>query len=98
MSNGLFAVFRGSNCRKLPAAAFLGLTKVFSPFLRAIAFIFSKPFFGIKTSPRTSNLSDNFLFLRNRNGIDLIVRIFSVISSPVSPSPRVAPRTNTPFS
>ncbi len=33
-----------------------------------------------------------------RSGIALIVRRFAVTSSPVSPSPRVAPRTSTPFS
>ena len=30
--------------------------------------------------------------------IDLIVFRFSVISSPINPSPRVAPRKNIPFS
>jgi hypothetical protein len=33
-----------------------------------------------------------------RSGIDLIVLRFWVTSSPISPSPRVAPRTNAPFS
>ncbi len=34
----------------------------------------------------------------NLSGIDLIVFKFCVTSSPVKPSPRVEPRTNTPFS
>jgi len=33
-----------------------------------------------------------------RKGIDGIVRKLTVTSSPISPSPRVAPRTNAPFS
>ena len=55
-----------------------------------------KPESGMYTSPRTSTSGGASPFIRN--GIDLIVRRFGVTSSPWMPSPRVAPRTKTPFS
>ena len=47
------------------------------------------------TSPRTMRRSGAFL---STSGRLRTVRRFSVTSSPVTPSPRVAPRTKTPFS
>ena len=48
------------------------------------------------TSPRTISRGGNSP--RRRCGRLRTVRRFSVTSSPVTPSPRVAPRTKTPFS
>ena len=45
----------GSNWRRLPAAAFLGLAKSGRPSISLILFNFLKPFLDINTSPRTSN-------------------------------------------
>ena len=45
------------------------------------------------TSPRTMRRGN---FSGRVMGMDRIVRRFSVTSSPTRPSPRVAPRTNTP--
>jgi hypothetical protein len=50
--------------------------------------------FGMKTSPPASSVAGSF----SRSGTDLIVRRFAVTSSPVVPSPRVAPWTNRPRS
>ena len=48
-----------------------------------------------ETPPRTMSLAGAFSSVSGRFRS---VRRFSVTSSPVTPSPRVAPRTNTPFS
>ena len=47
------------------------------------------------TSPRTIRRGGAFVSVLGKLRT---VRRFSVTSSPVTPSPRVAPRTNTPFS
>ena len=86
---------RESSWRRLPAAALRGLTNTFSPAASALAFIASKPAFGMKTSPRTSSLAGHPVPRRLR-GMALMVRTFSVISSPVVPSPRVAACTSWP--
>ena len=52
---------------------------------------------GMKASPRTSTHSGG-LSSWSRNGTAPIVRTLAVISSPRSPSPRVAARTNSPCS
>ena len=98
-ANGLPLVIAGSNCLKLPAAAFLGFANTFSPFLLALSFKASKSDFLINTSPLTSSksgneLSDSF----SVSGIDLIVLILDVISSPIVPSPLVTPLVRMPFS
>lgn len=45
------------------------------------------------TSPRTMSRGS---FSGRVMGMERMVRRFSVTSSPIRPSPRVAPRTNTP--
>ena len=57
--------------------------------------IFSEAGRGHVTSPRTSSTSGAFAIL---SGMLRIVFRFAVMSSPVSPSPRVAPLTRRPFS
>ncbi|GJD17990.1 hypothetical protein RIVM261_029460 [Rivularia sp. IAM M-261] len=56
---------------------------------------------GKKASPRTSirsGMTSSKASAFNRKGMERIVRTFCVMSSPVTPSPRVAPRVNIPFS
>jgi hypothetical protein len=52
----------------------------------------------MSTSPRTSSRSGGRLFpgVRNRSGTFRMVRVLAVTSSPVSPSPRVAPISSIP--
>ncbi|KAF5034079.1 hypothetical protein DSECCO2_599950 [anaerobic digester metagenome] len=87
------AVTRGSFCRSEPAAAFRGFLNGRSSFNSCWATTCAKLSSGIYTSPRTSK---NGSGSGRRFGMDLIVRRFSVTSSPTKPSPRVEPRTNTP--
>lgn len=56
-----------------------------------------KPFSVIKTSPRIS-IRAGILSPYKRKGMALMVLTFSVIFSPVVPSPRVAACTKRPFS
>ena len=86
---------RESSWRRLPAAALRGLTNTFSPAANALAFIVSKPPLGMKTSPLTSKRAGQ-PEPRRTSGMALMVRTFSVISSPVAPSPRVAACTSWP--
>ena len=51
---GLEAATLGSNCLRLPAAAFLGLAKIFSELNFALLFISLKSLVSIKTSPLIS--------------------------------------------
>ena len=95
ISNPRFAAIFGSNWRREPAAAFLGFAKSGFPSSSWIALSFSKLFLGIYTSPRTINLGGALGIVI---GIENIVFRFSVTSSPTTPSPRVAPRINLPFS
>ncbi len=85
----------GSSWRRLPAAAFLGFTNVFSPFSAAIRFISRKPGIDMKTSPRTSSSSGGD-FPASRSGTLWIVRMLCVTSSPTVPSPRVAATSSEP--
>ena len=86
---------RESSWRRLPAAALRGLTNTFSPAASASRFIASNPALGMKTSPRTSSRAGH-PWPRRVRGMALMVRTFSVISSPVVPSPRVAACTSWP--
>ena len=92
---GRAAVSLGSSCRRLPAAAFLGLANSFSSRARCVLFSSSNPDLVMNTSPLTSSLAGNTVS-RNASGILFIVRILEVTSSPVVPSPRVAARTSLP--
>ena len=92
-------VIAGSSCLRLPAAAFLGFANTFSPFCVALKFKSSKSDLLINTSPLTSSksgkeCSDSF----SLRGIDLIVLILEVMSSPSVPSPLVTPLVKIPFS
>ncbi len=88
ISSSLLAQTLGSSWRREPAAALRGLAKRASPFSSRWRLSLWKTFFGMKTSPRTmsrGSLSGSVM------GMDLMVRRFSVTSSPTRPSPRVAP-------
>ena len=85
---GIFFVWLGSFCLKLPEAAFLGLAN--------LSLIFSKSLFDIYTSPLISISLGKFLSLIIV-GISFIVFRFSVINSPSEPSPLETPATNKPF-
>ena len=87
----------GSRSFKDPAQAFLGLAN--GSLLSLIRFLFksSNLFLFRKISPLTSSIEGGLL-PNNFNGIDFIVLIFSVTSSPVIPSPLVAACIRYPFS
>ena len=93
ISNGLFAVSLLSNCLNEPAAAFLAFANNGCSSISLSSFILSNPALEINTSPRTIISTSSFNFL----GICGIVFKFSVISSPTSPLPLVAPLTKIPF-
>ena len=93
ISKGLLAVNLESNCLKVPAAKFLGLANNWSPCSSCNSFIFSKFSLDIYTSPLTTTSSVSLIF----KGIVFTVLKFSVISSPTTPLPLVAPFSKTPF-
>src|SRR5438270_324138 len=82
--------------RSDPAAALRGFGASFWFVPARRSFSSRNPEMGRYTSPRTSITAGRSP--SRRNGIALIVRRFGETSSPWTPSPRVAPRTNTPFS
>ncbi len=90
-------MLRESNCLTAPAAVLRGLTKTLLPSVSALALMRAKPALPRNISPRTSSRAGGD-WLSSRKGILLIVRTLCVMSSPVMPSPRVAPRVSTPFS
>ena len=67
------------------------------PSATSLAFSAANSSIGKYTSPRTSITSGTSSPV-SRSGITEMVRTFGVTSSPVRPSPRVAPRTSRPFS
>ena len=89
------AVIRGSFCRSDPAAELRGLANAGLPASSSASFTFSNPATGRNTSPRTSRTA-GYPDPDSRAGMAEIVRMFGVTSSPVRPSPRVAPRTSAP--
>ena len=95
--SGRAAVMRESFWRSEPAAALRGFGVGFFPSATRRSFSSRKPESGMYTSPRTSR-SGGTSSPSMRSGIALIVRRLTVTSSPISPSPRVAPRVKTPFS
>ena len=100
--SGRAAVFRGSFCRSEPAAVFRGFAYGALPAATRAAFSSSKPATGKYTSPRTSTCSGCGASPgpppASVCGTPWMVRTFSVTSSPVRPSPRVAARTSRPRS
>ncbi len=97
ISSGREAVILESNKRSEPAAALRGFAKRDLPSASRSAFILSNASRERYTSPRTSNRSIPSTVL-TCSGMEPIVLRFAVISSPLTPSPRVAPRINTPSS
>jgi hypothetical protein len=88
------AVTAGSFWRSEPAPEFRGFAYSGRPASSRSALIRTNSPFGMNTSPRTSAVAG----LASVAGIAVIVRRFAVTSSPVVPSPRVAPWTNRPRS
>ena len=82
---GIFFVSVGSFCLSDPDAAFLGFAK--------LSFNLIKSFFFMKTSPLISISIGKSLFLISL-GISEIVFKFSVINSPILPSPLDVPETS----
>ncbi len=87
----------GSSWRSEPAAALRGFAKSRSSASPWRRFSSSNDASDMNTSPRTSSTFGGFLSF-SFSGTSAIVRTFAVTSSPVSPLPRVAARTNTPSS
>ena len=94
-SSARLAVIRGSFCRSDPAAEFRGLTKAGLPAANRDSFSLSNASTGRKTSPLTSSVA-GYPDPVSRAGMEAIVRMFGVTSSPVRPSPRVAALTSAP--
>ena len=93
MSSRRLAAIFGSSCRSEPAAALRGLAKRGFPACSCCAFSASNDARGMNTSPRTISRDGA---PSSRIGMEWMVLRFSVTSSPMSPSPRVAPRAKTP--
>ncbi len=100
IASGRVAVTRGSFCRSDPAAALRGFANGGLPFSTIDSLSFSNASTGRNTSPRTSTRAGTGYSLVPMSlcGMLSIVRTFGVTSSPVRPSPRVAPRTSRPSS
>ncbi len=90
------AVTRGSFWRSEPAAELRGLANGGLPASVSRSFSSWNAATGRNTSPRTSRVSGTSVPV-SRSGTESIVRRLGVTSSPVTPSPRVAPRTRSPF-
>ncbi len=96
MDSSRLAVIAASFWRSEPAAELRGLMNNRSPASAWRALSASNAGRGMYTSPRTSS-TDGAPFGR-RSGTASIVAMLAVTSSPIRPSPRVAPCTNRPFS
>ncbi len=91
---------RGSFCRSEPDAVLRGLAYGGLPASTSCALSSANFSSGKKTSPRTSTRCGKGTsgVTVSWPGTPMTVRTFIVRSSPVRPSPRVAPRTSLPFS
>ena len=89
------AVIRGSFCRSEPAAELRGLANAALPASSSDSFSLPNASTGMNTSPRTSSTA-GCPVPESRAGMEEIVRMFGVTSSPVRPSPRVAALTSAP--
>ena len=91
---------RGSFCRSEPAAVLRGFANGGFPSSTSDALSASKSASRKYTSPRTSTSfgTGNSAVPVSRSGTSSRVRMLSVMSSPVRPSPRVSARVSTPFS
>ena len=87
-SRGRLATSLGSSCLRVPAVALRELTKAGSPSSSRCSLSLAKAASFMKTSPRTSRrLGASVGKVR---GMEPMVRMLAVMSSPVVPSPRVA--------
>ena len=91
------AVIFESSCLNEPAAALRGLAKGLLLVANIDSLSLAKPALGIYTSPLTSKCSGQPVPC-NFNGTLRMVQILAVISSPVTPSPLVAPCEKIPCS
>ena len=89
------AVTLGSFCRSDPAAELRGLANAALPASSSDSFSLPNASTGMNTSPRTSSTA-GCPVPESRAGMEEIVRMFGVTSSPVRPSPRVAALTSAP--
>ena len=89
------AVIRGSFCRSEPAAEFRGLANAALPASSSDSFSLPNASTGMNTSPLTSSTAGCPVPV-SRAGMEEMVRMFGVTSSPVRPSPRVAALTSAP--
>ena len=89
------AVTRGSFCRSDPAAEFRGLANAGLPASSSDSFSFPNASTGMNTSPLTSSTA-GWPEPVSRVGMEEMVRMFGVTSSPVRPSPLVAALTSAP--
>ena len=97
--SGRRAVTDGSFWRSDPAAELRGFMKGFAPAATCSSFTRANPCSGRYTSPRTSTTAGGAAPpAGSPSGMARMVRRFAVTSSPTTPLPRVAPRTNTPCS
>ena len=89
----------GFFCRSEPAALLRGLANGALPSATRLALRLAKSAIMKKTSPRTSSSAGigNSLDSLRFSGTSLMVRAFSVTSSPTRPSPRVAARSRRPL-
>ena len=94
--SGRLAVIFGSFWRSDPAAALRGLANSGLPAAPSCSFSSWNPATGKKTSPRTSSSAGTSGPV-SLAGTAPMVRTLGVMSSPVVPSPLVAPRTSAPF-
>ena len=93
--SGREAVTLGSFCRREPAAELRGLANAALPASSSASLSFSNALTGRNTSPRTSSTA-GYPVPDSRCGIESIVLMLAVTSSPVRPSPRVAARNSAP--
>ncbi len=89
------AVILGSFWRSDPAAELRGLANAGLPASSSDSFSFSNAATGRNTSPLTSSTA-GYPGPDSRAGMEEIVRMFGVTSSPVRPSPLVAALTSAP--
>ena len=91
---------RGSSCLSEPAAALRGLANGSSPAaLRSRVQLLESGLGEVDLAADLQHLRQQLVAPHgSRAGMLRMVRRLAVMSSPVVPSPRVAPHVNTPFS
>ena len=79
-----------------PASTTRSAVVVLAQVLAGVSFSLANPFLLMNTSPRTSSTTGGFPY-SFKGRLRMVFRL-PVMSSPVTPSPRVAPTASTPFS